>query len=231
MLKTIALDDEPPALKVLANFCSKVDFIDLQKTFTNTENAYKYISDNTIDLIFLDINMPAVSGIDFYKSLHRKPILILTTAHSEFALEAFNVSALDYLLKPFTFDRFLISAEKARHLHQLNKEALKQSKQEYLLLRINYSLTKILLDDIIYIESLDDYLKIHFKQQKPLVVRITMKSILEKLPTDEFIRVHRSFIIALNKVESVRNKMIIISGKEIPIGISYTDEFSNRFNH
>jgi DNA-binding LytR/AlgR family response regulator len=230
MIKAVAIDDEPPALSVLNAFCDKVDFMELRKTFTNTEEALKYLSANTVDVIFLDVNMPAISGIDFYKRLPEKPMLILTTAYSEFAVEGFNINAIDYLLKPFTFARFMQSVEKAMSLHNLSKGIAREARQDYLVLRIDYSLMRIALNDILYIEGLDDYLKIHLRQQKPLVVRLTMKAILEKLPNETFIRVHRSYIVAMNKVESIRNKLIIINGEEIPISTSYATEFYARLN-
>lgn len=222
----VALDDEPPALKVLTAFCSKVDFIELQKTFTNTEDALHYISHNDVDLIFIDINMPAISGIDFYRKLPKKPMLIFTTAYSEFALEGFNLNALDYLLKPFTFSRFYQAVEKANAAY---KKAAPAKDEQYLILRINYSLTKIDLSHIIYIEGLDDYLKIHLVKQKPVVVRLTMKTMMEKLPADQFTRVHRSYIVAINKVESIRNKIITICGEEVPVSNSYEANFLQLF--
>lgn len=230
MIKAIALDDEPPALKVLTAFCAKVDFIDLQQTFISTQGALDYVIKHEVDLIFIDINMPAISGIDFYKRLPKKPMLILTTAYSEFALEGFNLNAVDYLLKPFLFSRFMQSLEKANHLFKINNEPSKEDKEDFIVLRIDYSLTKLLLSDIVYIEGLDDYLKIHLKQQKPVIARLTMKAMLEKLPSKDFARVHRSYIISLKEVESVRNKVISIFKEEIPIGTSYADDFFARFN-
>jgi DNA-binding LytR/AlgR family response regulator len=228
MLRTIAIDDEPPALTVISAFCNKVDFIQLEKTFTNTDEAKRYLTTNEVDLILIDINMPAVSGIDFYKSLVKKPMLIFTTAYSEFAIEGFNLSAVDYLLKPFTFGRFLQAIEKARSLQRMIAGE-SSIKDKFITLRINYALTKISVDDILFIEGLDDYLKIHLKDSKPIVARLTMKAIMDKLPDEAFVRVHRSFIVSLKHVESVRNKVISIAGEEIPVSNSYEPHFLSVF--
>lgn len=220
MIQAIAIDDELPALKVLENFCSKVDFIRLRQTFNQPEKALKYLSKSPVDLLFLDINMPSITGTELYRSIQQKAMVIFTTAHSEYAVEGFNLNALDYLLKPFTFERFLQAVEKAK---------LFQPPPQPLIFRIDYSLVKVNPPDILFIEGLDDYLKIHLQQQPPLVVRMTMKAILEKLPANSFVRVHRSFIVPLAHIEQVRNKTIFIAGNEIPIGNSYETSFFDQF--
>ncbi|MES2776280.1 MAG: LytTR family DNA-binding domain-containing protein [Bacteroidota bacterium] len=229
MIKAIALDDEPPALQVIQNFCDRLDYIDLQKTFTRSAEAIKYMENFPVDLLFLDINMPSVNGIDLYKSLVHKPTVIFTTAYSEFAVEGFTLNAIDYLLKPFTWQRFLAAAEKAKEYTELKKGTSKTG-QEYLFIRVDYSLVKISLSDILFIEGLDDYLKINLQNQKPLVVRMTLKTLLEELPSAGFVRVHRSYIVPLGKIESVRNKTINIAGEEIPVGKSYEENFLANFN-
>ncbi|WP_281636735.1 LytR/AlgR family response regulator transcription factor [Flavobacterium marginilacus] len=222
MIKAIALDDEPPALEVLQNFCGKIDFIDLEKTFTKSEDALKYLKKYPVDLLFLDINMPAISGIDFYKKLPRKTMVIFTTAYSEYAVEGFTLSATDYLLKPISFVRFEQAVEKA---YSQWKSQNQSSEQQYLFIRADYSLIKILLSDILFIEGLDDYLKIHIQNQKTIVARMTMKALLQKLPESEFIRVHRSFIVSISKIEKVRSKIIYINDEEIPVSASYEATF------
>lgn len=229
MIKAIGLDDEPPALQILSTFCSKTNFIDLQKTFTSTEEALTWLNKEHIDLLFLDINMPSVSGIDFYKMIPYKTMLIFTTAHAEFAIEGFNLHAIDYLLKPFTFERFQEAAEKAKEYYSFSISKEKNDKPEYLFLRIDYSIVKIAIKDILFIEGLDDYLKLHLKDKKPIVVRLTMKAILDKLPND-FIRVHRSYIVSFSHIHSVRNKIISIGEEVIPIGNSYEEEVLKLFN-
>jgi len=225
MINAIALDDEPPALEIIETFCNKVDFIDLQKTFTKTGEAFKYLEKFPIDLLFLDINMPSVTGIEFYKSIPQKTMVIFTTSYSEYAIEGYNLNAVDYLLKPYTFKRFLQAAEKANERHRFLTQSNAPGKDEYLVLRADYGLVKIAAADILFIEGLDNYLKIHLQNQKPLVIRMTLKTILEKLSEKEFIRVHRSYIVPLNRIEAVRNKIIAIAGEEIPIGSSYEEHF------
>ena len=229
MIRAIALDDEPPALAVLSELCSRTAGIDLMKIFTRSAEALSYLQKFPVDLLFLDINMPSVSGLEFKKLIDPRTMVIFTTAYSEFAIEGFNVAAVDYLLKPFTPERFSQAVEKAAAHHQFLYQN-PAAKQDHILVRIDYSLVRINLADILFIEGLDDYLKIHLSGQKPAVVRLTMKSILEKLPQSEFLRVHRSYIVPLNKIEAVRNKNILIQGTEIPIGTSYTESFFVRFD-
>lgn len=228
IIKAIALDDEPPALQIISSFCQLTDTIELVKTFTRADEAAHYLSNFPVDLLFLDINMPSISGIDFKKSIDPKVMVIFTTAYSEFALEGFNLNAVDYLLKPFTPERFLQATTKATAFYRfLHQNALATT--GHINIRVDYALMKVMLEDILLIEGLDDYLKIHLKDQKPLVTRMTMKAIMDKLPPLQFIRVHRSYIIPLSKIESVRNKIIYLNGEEIPIGSSYEKGFNEVF--
>lgn len=230
MLKAIAIDDEPPALRVISHFCSQVSTIDLQKTFSRTDEALAYLNENEVDLLFLDINMPAMSGIDFYKAIPKAAMVIFTTAYAEYAVEGFNLSAVDYLLKPFTFERFQQGVHKALDYSQFIKKEEPELAVEYLYIKADYSTYKIAIADILFIEGLDDYLKIQLENAKPIVARMTMKSMVEKLPARDFIRVHRSFIVPMRRIENVRNKTITLSGNEIPIGSSYEAEFFKRFS-
>ena len=228
MITAIAIDDEPPALKVLEQFCKQVDFIDLQKSFTKPSEALRHLQKFPVDLLFLDIHMPSLSGIDFYKQVKQDTLVIFTTAHSQYAVEGFNLSATDYLLKPYTFERFEQAVNKAKEIYSYTRDSTKPEEQ-YLYIRADYSLVKIPVADILFIEGLDDYLKIHIHNQKCVVARMTMKAILDKLPTKEFIRVHRSFIVPFSRIEFVRNKMIGIAGEEIPVGSSYEESFYKLF--
>ncbi|TRX35399.1 LytR/AlgR family response regulator transcription factor [Flavobacterium restrictum] len=227
MITAIALDDEPLALDILQNFCATIEDIDLQKTFTKSEDAFKHLKKYPVDLLFLDINMPSISGIDFYKKLPHKTMVIFTTAYSEYAVEGFTLNATDYILKPFSQARFQQAVEKAVAQWKLQNQ---NPEQPYLFIRADYSLIKILISDILFIEGLDDYLKIHIQNQKTIVARMTLKSILEKLPTPEFIRVHRSFIVPISKIEKVRNKIIYIHQEEIPVSASYETVFFDQLN-
>ena len=229
MIKAIAIDDELPALKIIEHFCEKSGLIDLQKTFSKPTEGLKYLKKFPADLLFLDINMPSISGIELYKSVEQNTMVIFSTAYSEFAVEGFNLNAVDYLLKPYTYERFLQAVTKANDIYNTIVPSEK-NQEEYLFVRADYSLIKIAINDIVLIEGLDDYLKIYVQNTKnAIVTRLTMKGIIEKLPSKEFIRVHRSFIVSFNKIESVRKKIISIAGKEIPIGISYEADFFDIF--
>lgn len=229
MINAIAIDDELPALKIIENFCEKTGLIELQKTFTMPNEALKHLKKFPTDLLFLDINMPAMSGIELYKAVEQNTMVIFTTAYSEFAVEGFNLNAIDYLLKPYTYERFLQAVNKAKDFHSASLP-MEKSMEQYLFVRADYSLIKIAINDIVLIEGLDDYLKIHLHSNtKPVVTRMTMKGIMEKLSSNEFIRVHRSFIVPFSKIENVRKKIISIGEREIPIGNSYEADFFTLF--
>jgi DNA-binding LytR/AlgR family response regulator len=223
MLTAIAIDDEPLALEVIKAFCAKIESMKLVMTFTEANAALKFLEEEHVDLLLLDINMPSISGIEFYKKVSKDTMVIFTTAYSQYAVEGFNLSAVDYLLKPFEFSRFQVAIEKAK---EYNNYLQKKDNEvpNHLFVRVDYSLVKVPLDEIFFIEGLDNYIKIHFESGKTLLVRMSMKGITEKLPASGFIRVHRSFIVPLNKVTSVRNKIIYLSKQEIPIGTNYVDE-------
>nr|WKN35736.1 LytTR family DNA-binding domain-containing protein [Tunicatimonas sp. TK19036] len=220
MISTIALDDETPALKVIENFCHKIDFIDLHKTFTSTSQAKDHLNNYPVDLIFLDINMPAISGIDFHQIIPPETMVIFTTAYSEYAVEGFNLKAVDYLLKPFTLDRFAQAVEKAKDLYQFTQS---KTEQRYLFIRADYSLIKIDTEAVLYVEAMEDYLRIRLKGQKPVVARMTMKAMEEKLPAADFARVHRSYIVNIRKIEQLRGRIVTIDGKELPVSKGYLD--------
>jgi len=227
-MKCIALDDEPLALEIIKDFCSKFSFLELEKTFSKSSDAAKYLRKFPVDLLFLDIQMPDISGIAFYKSLTQSPMVIFTTAHSEYALEGFNLSAVDYLLKPFEFARFSEAVTKAQDYFNYQKQSGKQESQ-YLYVRSEYRLVKIHFADILFIETMDDYLKIHIEGKKPVITLMNLKAMEEKLPATEFCRVHRSYIIPLTKISFVRNKMVTIDTVEIPIGSKYEEEFNKLY--
>lgn len=226
MIKALAIDDEPLALNVIEAFCTQLDYIDLQKTFTKPNEALKHLNKYPVDLLFLDIHMPSLTGIDFYKNIEQNTLVIFCTAHGQYAVEGFNLNALDYLLKPFTFERFKQATDKARDYFASSNN----QKAQHIFVRADYSLQKIMLDDIMCIEALDDYLKIYINNQKTIVARMTMKAMLEKLPSTEFMRVHRSFIVPIKKVESLRNKTLQLGDKKIPVGNSYEEEVLKHFN-
>ncbi|CAN5523775.1 LytTR family DNA-binding domain-containing protein [soil metagenome] len=233
MMKAIALDDERPALDVIDAFCNRIDSVELVKTFTRTGEARLYLESKPVDLIFLDINMPKESGLAFSRSITQQTLVIFTTAYSEFAVESYEIEAVDYLLKPFTFERFKQAVQRAQTrwqaLRQTSGNPLEGLEQTYLYFRVDFNLVKVTLADILFIEGLDNYLKIHLKEGDPLVVRLTLKAMLDKLPAKHFIRVHRSFIVAIDKIQALRNRMILIGQEEIPIGNSYEKDFFSLF--
>lgn len=238
MIKAIAIDDELLALKVIESFCAKVDFISLEKTFHKPKEALRYLEEYPVDLLFLDINMPSMTGIELFRSVTQSTMVIFTTAYSEYAVEGFNLNAIDYLLKPFTFERFQQGVNKANEYFKTQQPNDAET-PSYLYIRADYRLHKIPLTDILFIEGLDDYLKIHIQNSKhdvarpdvarPIVARMTMKNMLEKLPAKDFMRVHRSFIVPFSRIENVRNKIITIGEEEIPIGVSYEKTFFENF--
>ncbi|MFM2359023.1 MAG: hypothetical protein RLY16_1016 [Bacteroidota bacterium] len=229
MIKAIAVDDEPLSLELIETYCSNFDFLQYEKGFTKTGVALQYLEKNPVDLLFLDINMPAMSGMEFYKSLQHQPLLIFTTSYSEYALESYDLDAIDYLLKPFTLSRFGKAVQKANETYNLIHKATVTEKTKFLMLKADYGVIKIVLADILFIEGLDNYIKIHLHNQQPVVVRMTMKSLQEKLPETDFIRVHRSYIIPFSRIDAVRNKIISIAGEEIPIGKSFENDFFSSF--
>ena len=229
MIKVIAVDDEPPALDVVEEFCNKMsDIVRLEGKFSKISEAYAWLEANSVDLILLDINMPRITGIEFYKNLTDKPMAIFLTSYSEYAVESYNVNAVDYLMKPFTFQRFKQAIEKAIALRRAQEHERKADRT--IVLKLDYGVVNVPLGDIQFIEGLDNYMKIHLDKQKPLTVRTTMKTLQDLLPEDEFVRVHRSYIVALPRIESVRKKIITIAGEEIPIGVSYEENFNTLFN-
>ena len=227
MMKAIAIDDEPLPLEILETYCSRLDIIRLERTFTRIGDAKKYLHKFPADLLFLDVQMPMLSGIDFYTGLEQETMVIFTTAHSEYAIEGFNLNAVDYLLKPYSFERFSIAVHKAAELYRRHQPSA-QTRSNLLYLRADYNLVQVAPDDILYIESFADYLKITLNGKQPLTIRMTMKSMLEKLSPEAFIRVHRSFIIPFSHIQEVRSQTLLVAGKEIPIGSSYRENLLTR---
>lgn len=229
MINAIAIDDEPLALKVIESHCEKTDLVDLQKTFTNPTEALKYLRKYPVDLIFVDIQMPSMNGITLVKAISQNTMIIFTTAFSEYAVVSYELNAIDYLLKPINFKRFSQAINKAaEYYNYINKQ--KNSAETYIFIRADYSLVKIPLDDILYIEGLADYLKIFIKDRKTVVARMTMNDMVEKLPSKDFMRVHRSFILPFNRISSVRSNIITLPEREIPIGKTYIKEFNGRYH-
>ncbi len=224
MIRCIAIDDEPLALQLIKEYASKISFLQLQETFTNPDEAKSWLQQNDVELIFLDIQMPDVNGLQFYKMLTKKPMVIFTTAYSEFAVEGFNVDAVDYLLKPFEYDRFLKACYKANeYLEFLSNQDFQMAS---IFVKVDYQLMKINLKEIDLIEGLDDYIRIHTKP-KPVLTLMTLKGLQEKLHPKEFLRVHRSYIVPVSKIESYGKNKVKVAGRDIPIGSSYSEVYQN----
>lgn len=228
MINAIAIDDETLALKVIDSHCHKTDFINLQKTFTQPSEALKYLRKYPVDLLFVDIQMPSMNGITLVKAIQQNTMIIFTTAFSEYAVISYELNAIDYLLKPINFKRFTQAVNKANEYYNyINRQ--NQSEEKFIFIRADYSLVKIPMADILYVEGLADYLKIYIKGRKTVVARMTMNEMAEKLPPKDFIRVHRSFIIPFSQISSVRSNSISIPEREIPIGKTYIKDFNSRY--
>src|SRR5258705_3898849 len=227
MLRCIAVDDEPLALELLEDNISKVPYLNLVATCGNAMEAMKVLQEETVDLIFLDIQMPKLTGIQFIQSLSNRPMIILITAYEKFALEGFNLDVVDYLVKPVSFDRFVKACNKAWERYQLKtkpKEITAGESQDYIFVNVDYSLLKVVIDDIMWIEGLKDYIKIHLKSSsRQVITRMTMKSIEELLPGNRFIRIHKSYIAAIAFITAVRKTTLMIGAEELPVSETYQD--------
>jgi len=230
----IIVDDEPMAREVLENHLQKLDSIKIIDTCKNAIDAFNIINSNKIDLIFLDINMPEISGLSFAKSINKNIKIIFTTAYREYAIDGFNLQAVDYLLKPISFDRLLQAINKYLEenipINSNIKEELILEKSDFIFVRSDRKMVKINFSDIYYIESLGDYLKIHL-HDKIIVTRETITSIEAKLPKNEFLRIHRSFIVSIQKIESFTNEFIEINKKAIPISRNYKNAVIERLDN
>ena len=217
MIRAIALDDEPLALEIIELYSKQCADLRMEGLFTKQTEALRHLHNFPVDLIFLDIRMPGKNGLEFYKQLEH-PYLIFTTAHPEFAVEGFNINAVDYLLKPFTLERFQAAVEKAsREIISRHQDG----REESILIRADYKLHRIPIRDILYVEGLDDYIQIHLRSQPKVVARLTLKNLLERLPAKLFVRIHKSFIISINNLEKIQSKHVEVAGKMLPIGDSY----------
>ncbi|MEI7491628.1 MAG: LytTR family DNA-binding domain-containing protein [Bacteroidota bacterium] len=228
-ISCIAIDDEPLAVKKISAYIQKTPFLELVAECRSAFEAMRVIEDHKIQLIFIDINMPDLNGLEFVKSLADKPYIVFTTAYSEYAVEGFQVDAADYLLKPITYSSFLKAANKVKNLIDLNANSQKESIRttaSHLFVKSDYKLIRIELDDIKFIESQHEYIKIHLINSTPVVTQLSMKSIEEQLPSDQFMRVHRSFIVNLKKISVIERNRIVFDDKVfIPISDQYKEKF------
>ena len=223
------VDDEPLALSLLESYVQKTSFLRLTGKYSNALTAMRHIGENKVDLLFLDIQMPEINGMELARTLSRHTRIIFTTAFSEYALEGYKVSALDYLMKPFSFDEFLAAARKALDWFEMieaKPNGEKTAENVGFFVRSEYKLVHILYDDVLYIEGLKDYVKIYTEHDpKPILSLMSLKSLEEELPAERFMRVHRSYIIHRNKIDSVNKNRITIGKKQIPVGETYRQQF------
>ena len=225
-IKCLIIDDEPLAINVIKKYLTDINDIIIVETFNNAIDAINFLKDNHIDLIFLDINMPVFDGLNFIKSLEKKPLIVITTAYKEYAAETYELDVTDYLVKPISLPRFMKSINKVFNSLEKNKYLNQFSKKDrpFIFLRINKKkLQKVYLDEILVVESLKDYLKI-FTTTERFIIHQTLSSFTDDLPKDKFIRIHRSFTISIDKVDSIEGNSVQIDGVRYVIGRTYIDK-------
>jgi DNA-binding LytR/AlgR family response regulator len=222
-LKCIAIDDEPLALTLMKKYIADYPVLQLLHTFEDAVSAAEFLAKNKVDLLFIDINMPDITGVDLVRSLAEPPMVIFTTAYKNYAFEGYELQAIDYLLKPIDNKRFAMAVQKAVEIND-RKNAAAPTGDESIYVHSEYRSIKINLADIEYIESMQDYVKIFLvNQPKPVLTLMTLKSLLEKLPETNFVRIHRSYAVAVNKVKSIHNRKIQMPSIELPVGNSFAD--------
>ncbi|HNR17230.1 MAG TPA: LytTR family DNA-binding domain-containing protein [Chitinophagaceae bacterium] len=224
IINCIVIDDEPLARKGLKEYIADVDFLDLAAEFDNPLQATEFISNGQTQLLFLDIQMPKITGLDFFRSLQHPPPVIFTTAYPQYALEGFEVNALDYLVKPVSFDRFLKAVLKAKEYYEVrDKNVADAAASEYFFIKADNKLVRILFDEVLFVEALQNYVTIHTTGKKYMTY-LTFKSVEDYLPGDKFIKVHKSYIISASKVDSIEGNEIKIGQHHIPISRNQKDE-------
>lgn len=233
-IKALIVDDEPLAQNVIEQYARKIPNLKVIAKCNDAICAHQALQDHEVDLIFLDINMPKLSGISFLKNLKNAPMVIFTTAYSEYALEGFELDAVDYLKKPFPFDRFCKAFYKAEELLRLKQAAQKQDSEipeqkEFLFIKSNKKTYKVNFSEICFVEGLGDYIQVYLSEQK-IITNLSMKKILELLPENKFYRIHKSYIISLDKIELIEGNTVIINKKRLPVGASYRQQFTDFIN-
>ncbi|MBP1673462.1 MAG: two component transcriptional regulator, LytTR family [Bacteroidetes bacterium] len=232
MITCITIDDEPLALKQLSGFIQKTPFLELKGVFENGQKATEYLQYNHVDLMFVDIQMPGMNGMEFVQSLEVSPEVIFITATRDYAVEGFQVNALDYVLKPIDFESFFKSAERAKHHFELirNQHDAIQINLNHIFIKADHKIIRLEINKILYIEGMREYVRIHLENQKPIMTLVPMKVIEEKLPKNYFMRVHRSFIVNLEKITTIERNRIIFDKEYIPISEQYRITFQNYIN-
>ena len=229
MINCIAIDDEPLALELLEDNIAQVPYLQLVGKCSNAIDALKLLKEINVDLVFLDIQMPGLTGLQFIQSLTVKPMFILVTAYEKFALEGFNLNVVDYLVKPVPLERFIRACNKAQELFELKKGNFvageRNKDDDFFFINVDYSLVKVMYNNIIWIESLKDYIKIYLNDNtKPIVARLSLKSLEDELPPSMFLRIHKSYIVSKNFISSVKKSSVLLDNKtELPVGENYKD--------
>ena len=222
MLNCIAVDDEKLVLDLLVDNIRQIPFLHLVKRCKNAMEAASVLQEEKVDLIFLDIQMPGLNGLQFMQSLQNPPMVIFATAYKEFALDGFNLNAIDYLLKPVSFERFLKACNKAHELYNLQQKPVAKDEQDYFFVYVEYNLVKVPIPEIIYIEGMKDYVKIFLNTStRPIITKMSMKAMEEKLIGYRFVRTHKSYIIAADKVTTIKRDLIYIGNIELPLSENY----------
>lgn len=218
-MKCVIIDDEPLALELMQAYVKQNKELELSGKFTDALLGKEFLHNNTIDLLFLDIQMPDITGLQLFESLPEKPLAIFTTAYSNFAVQGFDLDAVDYLVKPFSMDRFNRAVAKAKELFDIRHNQLPEN--EFMYVKYDYQWNKIFFRDINYIEALDDYIRIFNNENRSVLIHLSMKAVMEKLPEDKFIRIHRSFIVAIDKVQRWNKNALTVLEREVPISVTY----------
>lgn len=232
MLRCIIVDDEPPAVDLLREYASKVGFLELEEVFHNSLKALDFLKNHDIDLVFMDINMPDLNGMSLSKLIPVKTKVIFTTAYPEFALESYKVDAIDYLLKPIAFEDYLNSVNKAKEYFDLRNadNTPVEGGQEFIFIKADYKLHKILWQDILFVENQKDYVKFYLENGKSLMTLMSLKSLEEKMPNSMFLKVHRSYIVGLNYLNVIERNRIHIGKHLIPVSDAYKSQLQDYLN-
>ena len=233
MINCIAIDDEPLALKQITSYIEKTPFLILQNSFESAIDALSFLQENNVELMFVDINMPDLNGMDFVKSLENPPKIIFTTAYSEYALEGFKVDALDYLLKPIDYAAFLKASNKAKSWFDLQSSKPEQinSNDDFLFIKSEYKILRVKLNDIKYIEGMREYVRIHLTNEKPIMTLLSMKAVEQQLPSANFMRVHRSYIVNLKMITTIERNRIVFDKVYIPVSEQHKEAFQQFINN
>ncbi len=227
MIKAIVVDDEPLARQVITQYAMEVPELEIIGCCNNALEANRMLKEGKVDLMFLDVNMPLLSGLDFLKNLQHPPLVVLTTAYSDYALEGYELNILDYLKKPFSFDRFFKAIQKAEEqLDLIGQKAELRKNANYIFIKANKKTVRVEIEEIWFIEGLGDYIKIHLKDTH-FVTNLSMKKMEELLPGDEFFRIHKSFIIRLDRIQSIEGNLVEIGKHRLPVGSNYRQAFND----